>query len=351
LSAAADAGRHAALSLRAAWLRLALGLLALVLVPLAAPQPPLFYWVVGGYLVFAALLQVMVWKQLWHQAGRVLLAGPADYAIVTFVIHLTGSAPSLLLLLYVLVGIMYALIVSWRMAVALSIFGATIYAGLLLAEHLGWLPFAPAPPAWMPTARPQVALRLASAILVALMSVGSVLVVGRLAAALRAREEELDRLSSHDPLTGLYNRRFLLERLGHELARVRRGQALSLVLMDLDGFKRVNDEHGHLHGDRLLEAIAAALLVTTRTTDVVARWGGDELVVLLPDTGLEAAELAAARLLACVREAGRPLTASAGVVSATATDDAEALLRRADANSYAAKRAGGDRLVASSGSS
>lgn len=100
-----------------------------------------------------------------------------------------------------------------------------------------------------------------------------------------------------DPLTGAYNRRFLEEFLNREMARSRRSrQPLSVLMLDLDGFKAFNDEHGHLAGDEVLVAVAKSLRSALRTSDVVARYGGDEFVVVLPNTPAEAARRVAREL-------------------------------------------------------
>jgi len=114
-----------------------------------------------------------------------------------------------------------------------------------------------------------------------------------------------------DPLTGVYNRRFLEEFLHRELSRSRRSrQPLSVLMLDLDGFKVFNDEHGHLAGDKVLAAVAASLRDTVRTTDVVARYGGDEFVVVLPNTPGDAARRVARDL---IRSVPPPVGVSVGV--------------------------------------
>jgi diguanylate cyclase (GGDEF)-like protein len=108
---------------------------------------------------------------------------------------------------------------------------------------------------------------------------------------------ESRRLASHDPLTGLTNRRVLVERLEAEAAEARRhGDAFCVILCDVDGLKAVNDTAGHLVGDSVLRSVATTLRATARTEDVVARFGGDEFVLLLPRTALEAARALATRL-------------------------------------------------------
>jgi diguanylate cyclase (GGDEF)-like protein len=162
--------------------------------------------------------------------------------------------------------------------------------------------------------------------------------------------EVLTELVARDALTGLYDYGYLWDRLEQELNRLRRhGGALSLVMLDIDEFKRYNDRFGHLWGDVALKEIAAVLQTVSRRSDVVARYGGDEFVLILPETTLEGAVAIAERVRAEVVEhrfRGMldrmvPLTVSAGA----ATLDGEALgarqlVARADTALYEAKRSG-----------
>jgi diguanylate cyclase (GGDEF)-like protein len=165
---------------------------------------------------------------------------------------------------------------------------------------------------------------------------------------LQRTREQLRRLSITDDLTQAYNRRWFMGLARQELARVgvARG-GLSVVLLDLDGFKAINDEHGHLAGDMVLQAVAASCRDAMRERDAFARLGGDEFAALLPDTDAAAAERIAELLGRRVTETAVPwqggtlrLQASIGVAC---TDEAgyelEALLHAADAALYAAKRA------------
>ncbi len=171
----------------------------------------------------------------------------------------------------------------------------------------------------------------------------------------RRGEEQLAYLAYHDPLTGLPNRLMVEQELDLALARARRsGGAAALMFVDLDEFKEVNDRLGHAAGDRLLSAVAARLRGVLRATDVLARQGGDEFLVLVADLGDEAAlaaESVGAKLLEALREpfvvADTELRTGASIgVSLYPTDaaDTEALMRHADAAMYRAKAAGGGRL-------
>ena len=167
-------------------------------------------------------------------------------------------------------------------------------------------------------------------------------------AQLQNAVEEIRALTITDPLTGCYNRRYLDERLREEVLRSQRsGRPLSLVVTDLDHFKRVNDTMGHPAGDRVLKGMAEILLSEMRAQiDWVARLGGEEFVVLLPDTPLDAAGRVAERLRLAVAgttftHEGRDIhvTASFGVASRSEDDTAATLLARADSNLYRAKEA------------
>jgi diguanylate cyclase (GGDEF)-like protein len=156
------------------------------------------------------------------------------------------------------------------------------------------------------------------------------------------RLEQAERTSRMDPLTGLGNRRALDECLQRELARhIRYDRKLSLIVVDLDGFKLVNDTHGHQAGDRVL-AVVGRRLGEIRGADAAFRLGGDEFAVVLPETRLEAAELVARRLARQIRDDTFPheVSATCGIVEATGPDPEE-LLGAADRELYARKRENG----------
>ncbi|MEZ5291140.1 MAG: diguanylate cyclase [Vicinamibacterales bacterium] len=174
-------------------------------------------------------------------------------------------------------------------------------------------------------------------------------------AALHELNRELERLAHTDALTGLANRRLLMARLDEEWSRARRrGRDVSLLMIDIDHFKTVNDTHGHLTGDRVLAAVGRALLGQLRGSDAAARYGGEELAVLLPETDPGGALEAAQRIrhtLAALRhhdDAGGdvPVTLSIGVATIRADDGtAQDLLSQADAALYHAKTTGRDGIA------
>jgi len=171
---------------------------------------------------------------------------------------------------------------------------------------------------------------------------------------LRQGREELERLSVTDPLTGLYNRRRMMEALENEVRRSRRLKHSFAVLMgDVDNFKRYNDAHGHPAGDKVLKRVAAILQKATRDVDRVARYGGEEFFVVMPETEGDGAADVADRVrkqLAAEKLPGDAVTLSFGVAEFPAHgDNPEALIAIADAALYQAKREGRDRVVIAPG--
>jgi diguanylate cyclase (GGDEF)-like protein len=172
---------------------------------------------------------------------------------------------------------------------------------------------------------------------------------------LTAQHTELERLATTDSLTGLGNRRFLFERLGQEVYRARRYHTpLSLLLFDIDHFKRINDGWGHAVGDHVLREIARETHQSLRKADTAGRYGGEEFIVLLPETDLAEAVALAHRLNREISrkvikpERGSPIlvTVSVGVATLAPAESGEELVQRADQALYRAKQAGRDRVEA-----
>ena len=166
---------------------------------------------------------------------------------------------------------------------------------------------------------------------------------------LKRVEEELRALSVTDSLTGIHNRRYFQERLTTEMARVERGGGeLSVIMLDIDHFKRINDHHGHAVGDRVLQAVCERIGHRLRRSDVFCRLGGEEFMVLCPDIDGKQAHVLALELWQGLRnspidEVGI-VTASFGIASWRVGEGADELLLRADSGVYAAKQAGRDRV-------
>ncbi len=173
-------------------------------------------------------------------------------------------------------------------------------------------------------------------------------------------QRKLSQGALHEPLTGLYNRRHFMERLASELgASQRHGRALSLLLVDIDHFKRVNDEHGHLAGDEALKTTAFVIQGAVRKEDVVARFGGEEFVVLSRETGLVGAKALAERVRRAVERSRCAfegveiaVTVSVGVTVSSSLTPFEPgrtevqILAAADRALYRAKQNGRNTVVA-----
>lgn len=167
------------------------------------------------------------------------------------------------------------------------------------------------------------------------------------------REMRLQEQAERDGLTGLYNHRYFVDALERETARAKRYRRhLALLMIDLDGFKLINDTCGHPQGDQVLRQVARLLLQTVRFVDIVARYGGDEFSILLPETNSKGATKIAMRVLREVRNAPFlyenrifPLSVSIGGSVYNQSQSAGTLLRETDQALYKAKRGGRDRLV------
>jgi diguanylate cyclase (GGDEF)-like protein len=271
----------------------------------------------------------------------------AGTALISFVIHASGDPTSAYTMLYVWVGL-YAFYFFRLSQAFLQVALVGIGYGVVLHyEEAVAVPAA----RWM-------------------ITVGTVIAAGILIAFLKTRVEMLmERLrdtARTDPLTGLLNRRGFDECFTYELERTRRGSGrLSLVLLDLDHFKEVNDRLGHSAGDVALERLGSVLNATKRQIDVAARVGGEEFALLLPDSDADGAFSVCERVRQRVRDglavqlpapmdgiADVPLTVSLGIASfpVDGTIPAE-LLRAADRALYEAKRLGRDRTVAGASTS
>ena len=177
-----------------------------------------------------------------------------------------------------------------------------------------------------------------------------------LQAALIRAKDDLQFAAAHDPLTGLWNRGAIIDLLKREVSRRQRsGEALGVIMTDIDYFKKINDTHGHLIGDAVLQEVTRRLAVGVRPYDVVGRYGGEEFLVIFPGCNADNLIVGAERLRHCI--ADEPIETSVGQISVTLslglasveqnekeTLDCEAFLRTADEALYAAKARGRNRV-------
>lgn len=210
-----------------------------------------------------------------------------------------------------------------------------------------------------PVAATFIALGGRTYIVLALMTVGFVFTlfsagraygrnlrdVNLLAHRLDGANRELERLASHDTLTELWNRQRFESALDIELERVRRyGSTCALIMLDVDHFKQVNDQYGHAAGDRVLMDLGELLAQETRAPDQVARWGGEEFMILLPETGADGAFILAERIRRRVAETRVDgpghVTVSLGITTNSVNEERSVLLRRLDDALYEAKKNG-----------
>jgi diguanylate cyclase (GGDEF)-like protein len=222
--------------------------------------------------------------------------------------------------------------------VALSLAAPT---GLLMLREL----YAP---------RPVTAELLSDRLTYVYVLVGTALVLGFVGFIVGRQADRLAALSQTDSLTGLPNRRAFAQHLRDELFRsARYGAPVSLLLIDVDGLKQINDRHGHQAGDRAIQSVANAIEQTLRASDFGSRWGGDEFAILAPNTASEPARHSAERLIHRLNEEsreGQRVTVSIGVAtfdpSRSAHTDPESLVRAADHALYLAKANGRNQVQA-----
>ncbi len=239
---------------------------------------------------------------------------------------------------------------SWRGLTALTVFALASLFGCVVALHV----VTPGGPTWS-LSNAELRVDLTNVMMVTIMLPALSLVAARLSslrnklrsqrAALTEALQEVQRLATRDELTGLANRRHMLDRLAQEHARsARMGHVFCIAVIDLDHFKWVNDAYGHAGGDDMLRAFVTAATATLRASDLMARWGGDEFLLLLPETQGPQAYASVQRLLTQVRTLqhanGQPLSFSAGVTEHRPGESVTETVARADQEMYEAKRAG-----------
>jgi len=230
-----------------------------------------------------------------------------------------------------------------------------VFIAFLAGSYFGFLPIAwKSDSEWTALGVPVVFLVVGGFVL-------TVSILASKTAVFLRRVQHLEQESVTDPLTGLYNRRYLDQRIREETSRgSRHHQPLSVLMIDIDRFKNVNDAYGHQTGDRVLGGVANVVTSIARITDIVARYGGEEIIVMAPNSSVDAAAAFAERIRAAVEATSLippevcgnqqlgPVTVSIGVASTTqGFPDTEMLIKQADEALYRAKEEGRNRVVIS----
>lgn len=313
-----------------------------------------------------ALGVITMWTALLFITLRVRHRNPASVLPSMLQIYLFGQP---LMLFAVLNGI--HTIVTGLLLAATPVFGLILFnnrhvlvaTGMIWAEIIligigvstGLLPNAPLYPGGE-GGQSLSLVWLVFQVLIGLPAVAlGLFIVNSLLSGLRSREQKILELSRRDGLTGVWNRRYLMEMLQHELAVARRSASpLSLIMLDLDFFKKINDRHGHIAGDTVLVMTASALQKTIRETDYVGRYGGEEFIIILPACDADTARAIAERCRRGVESLSMdadgtriPVSASFGVTTLTRIGDGTgaALVATADEALYEAKAAGRNRVM------
>jgi len=272
--------------------------------------------------------------------AKFVIEGSVAVTVATLLVTLTGGVESPFFFTFPLIVGGAALVVSPLVTVGLA---AAASAGYILAVVAG-----SPPDSLTPSASATVGVNLVAMLLLAYAA----MVVAR--EQRRARDAAI-RLSTVDPLTGLFNRNFFFAALDREIARcARSGRGFCLLMMDLDELKAINDRQGHFEGDRVLRGVGEVISQGVRRIDTAARYGGDEFVVVLPETDPTGAFVLAEKIRMGVLALGDSLPAGAprpslsiGVVGYPEDGlTADELMISADGAMYASKRGGKDRVTA-----
>jgi diguanylate cyclase (GGDEF)-like protein len=330
-------------------------------------------------VAFAAVAAVNAWYQYcyaWLSKLRSLNAIQllSDLILVTVVVHFSGGAVSWFWTMYLVLTLEAALIMEKRSdTFAISMAGALAYGGLLNLEFYGLIP--PVPMPFENNALQQsYSYNMIKWTWVTMADFCIAFVSVFMMDTVRRRETQLRELVVKDALTGLYNRRYFYYRLNSEIQRAKRyGRTLSLLILDVDDFKKFNDVHGHLVGDELLRGLAARMAGVIRRSDtmpsyevdIACRYGGEEFAVILPEAASAQGAAAAERIRASIETRGAIMvaerirreieqsrfeglgaTVSIGVSSFPEHGtELDALIKSADDALYQAKRTGKNRVT------
>ncbi|MBJ7471782.1 MAG: GGDEF domain-containing protein [Solirubrobacteraceae bacterium] len=309
----------------------AAGIEAVLAVGSVTTDQPVLVHGAAGWLVALALILALQRGNSFLGVTR-LVIGSTILAITALVAAIDGVEMVALFFMWPLLGAAY-LLSRMELAVATVLTACGYAFGLLARDEPGGFP-------WVDYV---LALTVALAIIA---------VVRALAENLGTTIDSLRHTSTTDPLTGLLNRRGFQRRLSRHYDRaVVDDRPITALLIDIDHFKRINDEHGHPVGDRALTRFTELLGASCRASDLVARVGGEEFAVVMPGATLEQAIARAEQFCAILRDDrainGVQMTASVGVAARQGLEGWEAMLAAADAAVYEAKRTGRDRIVTS----
>ncbi|NBD19256.1 diguanylate cyclase [Aquabacterium fontiphilum] len=286
-------------------------------------------------------------------AGRMLAAGHVGWALATMAIEIVAHAVLAVRMVgwdsgfhfYLLITIP-VLLASGIMRWPAKIGSATLIASIYVAMDWYWRRAMPLHPLDADTLRHLHQFNLVSTITV----LGGLTVV--YVQLIRDAEKRLHRMATTDHLTGLMNRRSLVDALEREQARrLRKPHPMTVILVDIDHFKQLNDTYGHAVGDWALQAVAGVLKKGVREMDFVARWGGEEFLIVLPFADGTQANPVAERLRETIRTIEHPgrlplqLGATLGVAEVGTEEDVEQAIQRADAALYQGKHQGRNRVV------
>ncbi|KKK86874.1 hypothetical protein LCGC14_2758880, partial [marine sediment metagenome] len=310
------------------WLFATGGTLALVMV-VAPPRPGMNEagLLAVALVVYGAAATLLIARDrlpLWaHQVGMAL-----GSICITAAIYFSGVTTSAMVVFYFMVTFAAFYFLTWAQAAAQTLVIATLYGVVLLSQH-----------------------SLSTSIQPWFLTVGMILILGVLIRRVRDRTDHFARAARTDALTGLLNRRGFDEAFRPEIERARRGgRNLSVVVCDLDQFKDVNDRFGHAAGDKVLKRLSTLVSEAKRLIDTAVRVGGEEFVLILPDTDAHGAYVVAERLRNVVKQEfpkeGMTLTISLGLATFPAhAESGDELLLAADQALYAAKALGRNRSV------
>ncbi len=319
-----------------------------------APLAAVHQWTVFACSIFlvAYVLIRSGYSRRWRDPALTLFQNVAAMACVAWAYVITESARGVVLPVLAVILMFGVFGLTPRQMVSVLVYGLVLFGATIALVH------------WRePHDNQPLTLALAYLIVTGMVLLGSTVLNMRAHAAretlqrqkrqLALAVEQVRELATRDELTGLPNRRFMMEMLRLELEHARRsGRHLLVALLDLDHFKDVNDTHGHAVGDVVLRAFAQRVTGCVRASDVLARWGGEEFVLLMAHTTpAEGARVLERVLAAAAQQAPLPdgsgvrLTVSIGAARLHPGEAMDALLQRADAALYAAKRQGRDRVV------